>query len=83
MSNKSTIEELFCALLYLLTRQSRFPDQDLSQEINEHLNWLSDHPQASEFPLLRKTSARLAMYWEPNSDMQEKNGPVRLRFGIH
>jgi hypothetical protein len=66
-----------------MTRQSRHPDLDLSREINEHLNWLSEHPHASEYPVLQKTSGRLALYWDTNGDMQEANRAKSQRKGVH
>jgi hypothetical protein len=68
---------------HLLTRQSRYPDLDLSREINKHLNWLSEHPQALQYPVLQKTSGRLALYWDTNSDAQEAKRTTPHRKGVH
>ena len=58
-----SFENLYCALLFLLTRKARSPSLDLDGMIKDHLEWLTGHPETRNLPTLRKTSRRLAMHW--------------------
>jgi hypothetical protein len=77
------MEDLLCAVLYLLSRQSRQPQTDLSKEIKEHLQWLSNHPEATQFPVLRKTCDRLALHWQPEEKRNTENELVIRQGAIH
>jgi hypothetical protein len=61
---KSEIEQLFCALMYLLTRQARTPGQTLEPAIRDHLARLMEHPDTRTQPLLQSTCRRLLRHWQ-------------------
>jgi hypothetical protein len=64
MKQDASLDELLCALLFMLSRQARFPHVDLSAVIREHLLWLADHPDEA-LQRVRPTSRRLAGQWGP------------------
>ena len=64
MHTQPDIEQLFCALMFLLTRQARAPEPSLAREIREHLAWLVEHPDTRHLPTLRKTCRGLLLHWQ-------------------
>ena len=64
MGEQASAEQLYCALLYLLSRQARQPETDLADVIGDHLRRLSSHGETQHLTVLRNTCSRLLMYWE-------------------
>ncbi len=64
MHSEPDIEQLLCALMFLLTRQACSPELSLAPMIREHLAWLMDHPDTRHQPILRKTCRRLLLHWQ-------------------
>jgi hypothetical protein len=62
MKPDAALDELLGALLFLMSRQARFPGMNLSPAIREHLLWLADHPDQA-LGRVRHTSRRLAEQW--------------------
>lgn len=63
MQPKSDIEQLFCALMYLLTRQARTAGQALEPAIGAHLNRVMEHPDTRHQPIPQNTCRRLWRHW--------------------
>jgi len=59
------LESLCSALLFLLSRHAKKPQEHLPHSIRIHLNWIADHPDADKHPVLVKTCQRLAKHWSP------------------
>lgn len=70
MHAQPSLEQLFCALMFLLSRYAQSPEPELPPAIREHLIWVVEHPDTAELPALRSTCRRLALYWES----RESNG---------
>ena len=74
-----TSEELLCALIYLLTRQSSEQNAKLAPAIEHHLNRLVKHPEIASLPVLRKTCSRLILHWRTkNTGMSPSPTPVNF-----
>ena len=87
MKQRPSIEELYCALLFLLSRYAHSPEPTLPAAIKDHLNWLANHPAADDLHTLRKTCGRLALYWESgnqgDADMNSAAPMRRDRSDLH
>lgn len=62
--HQAPIDEILCALLFLLSRQARSPGVDLTTMIRDHLLWLAHHPEAVRLALVRKIGKKLATQWQ-------------------
>ena len=67
MKHDVPIEQLYSALLFLLTRSAHASPPELATMIAEHLRWLEDHPDTEELPVLRETCRRLVTQWQSRS----------------
>ena len=67
MEPEASVEQLYCALLFLLSRHARSPQPHLPGVINDHLRWLAAHPDLKDLPKLRETCSRLALHWHAES----------------
>jgi hypothetical protein len=76
MSGSNSIEDLFCALVYLMSRQSMAPQSHLRPVIADHLQWLANHHEADRYPALRDTCRRLAPYWNDDPAASPSMRPV-------
>lgn len=61
--NDESLETLFCALFYLLSRQARRPESHLPGVIHDHLQRIARHPGTEALPVLRSTADRLSRHW--------------------
>mgnify|MGYP005857187973 CR=1 FL=1 len=68
-----SIDEILCALLFLLSRQARSPGIDLAPVIREHLLLLANRPEAGRLAQVRRTSWQLATHWQGRG--AEGSGP--------
>ncbi|MDZ7753588.1 MAG: hypothetical protein U5S82_18575 [Gammaproteobacteria bacterium] len=64
MKNPNEVEQLLCALMFMLTRQANNPGMSLATPIRDHLQWLAEHPETARQPMLRKTCRRLMLQWQ-------------------
>lgn len=64
MRDQVSAEQLYCTLLYLLSRQARQPETDLSDVIGDHLRRLSNHGDTQQLSMLKTTCDRLLMHWK-------------------
>jgi hypothetical protein len=74
--NDESLETLFCALFYLLSRQAHTPESHLPPVIHDHLQRIARHPGTEALPVLRSTADRLARHWDRNGPAAEPQ-PVR------
>lgn len=59
-----SLDEILCALLFLLSRQARSPGIDLAPVISHHLLLLASHPEAAPLAQVRRTCRQLATHWQ-------------------
>jgi hypothetical protein len=59
----ASIDILFSALMFLLSRYALKPQNHLRDHIRNHLDWVAEHPDAHRHPTLLKTCRRLARHW--------------------
>lgn len=67
MPNSPSLDELLCALVFLLSRQALSPHLDLSAAIQEHMLMVADHPDDAELARIRRACQRLAEQWRPGA----------------
>ena len=84
MNKQPDIEQLVCALMFLLNRQAHSPESSLARHICEHLSWLLEHPDTRRLPVLQKTCKRLLLHWQAigsvaqNGDEVHSGAPKRI-----
>ena len=87
MKQQTSIEQLYCALLFLLSRYARSPEPHLPGVIADHLDWLVKHPDVGDFPALQQTCGRLALHWRSiqGDDLESgSSGSMRRgNFSLH
>ena len=60
---KRDVDALISSVLYLMSRYARERDIQLIGLVEEHLVWLSEHPDTAKYPALQRTSRRLSISW--------------------
>ena len=78
MEQQASVEQIYCALLFLLSRHARSPEPHLPGAIRDHLRWLATHADAYGLPKLRDTCSRLALHWH----VDQQNDAV-TRWPVH
>lgn len=63
MKDTESMETLFCALIYLMSRHAMSPGRQLPPVIADHLQWVAEHKDADRHPTLRDACRRLAPLW--------------------
>jgi hypothetical protein len=74
----ASIDMLFSALMFLLSRYAMKPQDHLRDHIRDHLNWVAQHPDAERHPTLLKTCQRLALHWSTEAGGELRPEPDRL-----
>lgn len=72
----AAVETLISAILFLITRYAQNQDRSLVQPIEEHFDWLANHPNIANSHL-KDICSRLALRW--HSMQAEKQNKAALR----